>query len=89
MIKALDRKVNKPRMTLRRPRKILPKKLQGVIPAIISVLKDWDKYTPEMLLSQINGMIVANDSWRILTKKEQARLRAYLKAHEIEDYTKE
>ena len=89
MITALDHKVGKPKLSLRRPKKVLPRNMHGVIPAIISVLKDWHLYTPEMLLAHFSGMIAAKDSWRIITKKEQARLRAYLKAHEIEDYTKE
>jgi hypothetical protein len=89
MIKALDRKVCKPKLSLRRPHRVLPLKLQGIIPAMISVLADWDKYTPEMLIAHFNGMVHSKESWRILRKKEQARLRAYLKAHEIADYTKE
>jgi hypothetical protein len=89
MITAIDRKVGKPKLSLRRPTKVLPTKMHGIIPAVISILKDWNKYSPEMLIAHFNGMIHAKESWRVLTKKEQAQLRAYLKAHEIEDYTKE
>ena len=85
----MNRKVNKPRTTLRKSqRRELEPKYRGVVPAIIELMSKYEEFPPETLL-MLFGMMVSNpDAWSSMKKKNLPAFRRYLKKHNITDWSK-
>ena len=90
-MKVSERKVNRPRLTLRKKQgKTVAPYYRGIVPLLIRKGVDfsWDM-TPEQLMTDFSQQLFNDQTFKLLDRGQLVRLRAYLKLLDLEDYTRE